>query len=103
MTSDTPRIKLVMIHFRFEYADEMEAILDRLGVASYVRYPMMEGKDRDGKHDGTQTFPGNISTIHVQVDETAVDRLFADLRRFREQKPAHAHLEAFVLPIERHL
>ncbi|MEX0653319.1 MAG: PG0541 family transporter-associated protein [Phycisphaeraceae bacterium] len=94
-------LKLVMIHFHFEYTDAIEAILDRHGVASYVRYPMMEGKDRDGKHYGTQTFPGNVSVVHAQVGEDVIEKVFADLRRFREQKPAHRHVEALVLPVER--
>lgn len=95
--------KLVMIHFHFEYTDAIEAILDRHGIADYVRYPMMEGKDRDGKHYGTQTFPGNVSVMHAQVEEGDLDTLMATLDRFRQQKIAHHHLDAIVLPIERRL
>lgn len=94
-------MKLLIVNFHFEYADDVEAILDRHGVASYVRYPMMEAKDRDGKHYGTQTFPGNTSIMHARVEDGEVDAVLADLRRFREQRTAHAHVEAIVLPIER--
>ncbi|MFA9478361.1 PG0541 family transporter-associated protein [Phycisphaerales bacterium AB-hyl4] len=95
--------KLVMIHFHFEYTDAIEAILDRHGVADYIRYPMMEGKDRDGKHYGTQTFPGNVSVVHAQVEEGSVDALLTAMDKFRKHKPAHGHLDAIVLPIERRL
>jgi hypothetical protein len=96
-------MKLVMLAFHFEYTDVIEAMLDRLGIADYVRYPMIEGKDLDGKHFGTQVFPGNSSVIHAQVPEETMDDLFDQLAQFRTAKPAHQHLQALVLPIERRL
>jgi hypothetical protein len=99
----TGELKFVQISVHFEYGDAMEKLLDRLEIAHYVRYPMMEGRDRDGKHFGTQVFPGNFTIVQALVPAGSVDRLFEALRRFREQKPAHQHLEAIVLPIERRL
>ena len=95
--------KLVQIHVHFEYTDAIEAIFDRHEVTEAVRYPMMEGRDRDGKHYGTQIFPGNVTVLQAVVDESALDELFADLERFRSAKAAHTHLQALVLPIERRL
>jgi hypothetical protein len=96
-------MKLVTIIFHFEYTNIIEAILDRHGIANYVRHPMIEGKDSDGKHFGTQVFPGNSSVVQAQVPEASLDPLFKDLTDFRASKPAHQHLQALVLPIERHL
>ena len=95
--------KLVQIHVHFEYTGAIEAMLDRHEISEAVRYPMMEGRDRDGKHYGTQVFPGNVTVVQAVVDEHALDDLFADLESFRSAKAAHAHLQALVLPIERRL
>ncbi len=96
-------MKLVLIVFHFEYTAIIEALLDRHGVVHYVRHPMIEGKDVDGKHFGTQVFPGNSSVIQAQVASEQLDALFEELDAFRTSKPAHRHLQALVLPIERQL
>jgi hypothetical protein len=96
-------MKLVALNFHFEYTSAIEAILDRHGVADYVRFPMMEGKDIDGKHYGSQVFPGNSSVVHAQVPDEALDALLEELGHFRAAKPAHRHMQALVLPIERRL
>ncbi len=96
-------MKLVAITFHFEYTEAIEDILDRHGIADYVRFRMMEGKDAEGKHFGSQVFPGNSSVVHAQVPEDTLDAVLDELRRFRDAKPAHRHLQALVLPIERRL
>lgn len=96
-------MKLVAVTFHFEYTDAVEAILDRHGIADYVRFPMIEGKDAEGKHFGSQVFPGNSSVVHAQVPEDALDAFLDALARFRDAKPAHRHLQAVVLPIERRI
>ncbi len=96
-------MRLVHLSFHFEYAEAVGSILDRHGIRDYARSSMVEGKDRDGKHFGTQIFPGNVTVIQAQVPEEMVDALFKDLQAFRDQKDAHRHLEAVVLPVERRL
>lgn len=95
--------KLVQIHVHFEYTEAIERILDHHEIVEAVRYPMMEGRDHEGKHYGTQVFPGNVTVVQAVVEENALDDLFADLERFRTAKAAHDHLQALVLPIERRL
>ncbi len=95
--------KLVQIHVHFEYTDIIDAMLDRHGVVESVRYPMMQGKDRDGKHHGTQVFPGNFTIMQALMPEERIEALFGELEHFRREKPAHNHLQAFVLPVERRL
>ncbi len=96
-------MKLVHITFHFEYADAIERIVDRHGVEDFVRYPMVDSKDVEGKHYGTQVFPGNAAVIQAQVPDEKVEPLLEDLGRFREEKRAHRHLQALVLPIESRL
>lgn len=96
-------MKLLHLSFHFEYADIIERILDQHEVSEYARYSMVEGKDRNGKHFGTQVFPGNVTVIQAQVPEDKIDALFEDLQAFREEKDAHRHLQVLVLPIERQL
>jgi len=96
-------MKLLHLSFHFEYAEFIEPILDRHDIKDYARYSMVEGKDRNGKHFGTQVFPGNVTVIQGEVPDEKVDALFRDLLAFREEKEAHHHLEALILPVERRL
>ena len=96
-------MKLLHISVHFEYAELIEQLLDRQGVIDYVAYPMLEGRDEEGRHDGTQVYPGNFTVIQAQVTTEMIDPIFQQLAQFREEKPAHHHLEAVTLPIERRL
>ena len=96
-------MKLVFISFHFEYTEEIEAILDRHDIRDYVRYPMLESKDVDGKHFGTQVFPGNSSVVQALVDEERLQSIKEELKAFQEAQDSHRHLQAFVLPIESNL
>jgi hypothetical protein len=95
--------KLVHISFPFEYAGVVERLLDRHPIDNYVRYPLVDSKDEEGKHFGTQVFPGNAAVVIAQIEENDVDELFEALRAFREEKPAHKTLQAVILPVERRL
>lgn len=96
-------MKFMHITFHFEYSDQVEQILDRHEILNYVRYPMREGKDRDGKHYGNQVFPGSTTVMQAQVPEERVDAILQDLKAFREKKRSRLHLEALVIPIDRRL
>jgi len=94
-------VKLLQVILYFEYAEEVESILDRNQVVNYVRHSMIEGKDKYGKRRGTQVFPGRFSVIHAQVEEEQLASIFSDLSEFKKLKKAHEHLQALVLPIEK--
>lgn len=96
-------MKLLHITFHFEYAESIEEILDRYGVCDFVRYSAVDGADRDGKHFGSQVYPGSVTVVQAQVAEKDLGEVLADLRAFRDLRKAHAHLEALVLPIEQRL
>ncbi len=96
-------MKFVHITFHFEYTDNLEQILDRHEIENLVRYPMQEGRDRDGKHYGTQVYPGSTTVIQAQVPDEEVADLLRDLKVFRDEKDSHQHLEALVLPVEQRL
>ena len=96
-------MKFVHITVHLEYADAIEAILDNPEIRDFARYAMREGKDRDGKHYGSQVFPGNTTIYQAQVPDEKVDAVLADLKEFRDAKQSHRHLEALVLPVERRL
>jgi hypothetical protein len=96
-------MKLLQISFHFEYTDAIEDILDRNAIRDFVRYPQVEGADRDGKHFGSQVYPGSVAVVQAQVPPDRLGPLLEELRSFRDEKKAHAHLEALVLPIEQRL
>jgi hypothetical protein len=96
-------MKLVIVSVHFEYTDAIEAIIDRHGPQHYLVYPRIEGLDSEGFHEGSQVHPGNLAAIHVRLADHTVSPLLDDLEIFRREKKAHHHLEAMVLPIERHL
>lgn len=96
-------MKFVQITVHFEYSDDIDRFLDQHEVVDYVRYTMTDGKDQEGKHFGSQVFPGNFTVYQAQVRDEQIDGLFADLETFRVSKPAHGHLQAVALAIERSL
>jgi hypothetical protein len=96
-------MKLIQITVHFEYADDIQAMLDAQKVEHYVIYPMIEGKDINGKHEGTQVHPGNLTVFQAQLEDDRVDALYEKLRTFREARPSHEHVQALVLPIEKRL
>lgn len=96
-------MKLVHITFHFEFAEAVEEILDEAGVPNYVRYPMVEGKDAEGKHYGTKVYPGSTTVVQAFADEETADALLEALGEFREAEPAHRHLAAVVVPVEKSL
>jgi len=96
-------MKLIQITVHFEYGDDIEALLDALQIAHYVVYPMIEGKDTAGRHEGTQVHPGNLTVIQAQVEDNRVSEALEKLREFRMARKSHEHLEAIVIPIEQRL
>lgn len=93
-------MKFVHISFRFEYSDHIEAILDRHNIHDYARYPMVEGRGADGRHFGTQVFPGSFTVVQAMVDDHKTEGLLRDLDAFRQEKKARGHLRAMVLHAE---
>ncbi|MFW5908206.1 MAG: hypothetical protein ACOCR8_01085, partial [Desulfosalsimonas sp.] len=69
----------------------------------FVRYPMLEGKDSEGKHYGSQVYPGSTTVVQAQIPEDRLKEVMEALRAFKEEKTAHRHLEAVVIPIETRL
>lgn len=93
-------MKLIIVSVHFEYADAIEAIIDRHEVDHYFVYPRIEGRDSEGFHEGSQVHPGNLAAVHIRVDDDAVSPLLDALEAFRLEKKAHHHLEAVVMNIE---
>lgn len=96
-------MKFLHLTYHFQYNDIIEEILDEHEIENYARYPMIEARDNQGKHFGTQVHPGNSTVVEAQVPEEVVDDLLEDLRNFRDSRKAHEHLEALILPIEKKL
>lgn len=93
-------MKLVIVSVHFEYAEEIEDIVDRHPVAHYFVHPRIEGRDSEGFHGGSQVHPGQLTALHARLDDADVQPLLDDLNQFRLEKNAHHHLEAMVVNIE---
>ena len=93
-------MKFLHITYHFEFSDRVEALLERHEIKNYVRYPMVQGKDRDGKHYGTKVYPGSTEVVQAQVPQDALKGLLEDLKQFREAEKSHRHLTALALPVE---
>jgi len=93
-------LKLIQIHYHFEFSDIIEELLNAREVADFVRYSMVEGKDRNGKHFGTKVFPGISSVVQALVADEEVDGLLQALKDFKQSEDSHRHLTAVVLPVE---
>lgn len=93
-------MKLLHLTFQFQYTDMIEALLAKHRVMDYVFYPRIAGRDSDGKHTNSQAFPGHMTAVHAFVAEETVAPLLGDLNKFRQEKAAHRHLRAAILPVE---
>lgn len=93
-------MKLMWIHYHFEFSDSIEDILDKWNIRNFVRYAMVAGKDHNGKHYGSKVYPGSSSVVQALVPDERVDRLLDSLKDFKESKDSHRHLTAAVLPVE---
>lgn len=94
-------MKLVHVSFQVQYTDLVEEVLARQGLRAWARYGRVAGRDCDGRHEGSQAFPGNLTVIQAQVPDARVDAVLDALEEFRGAKRSHRHLEALVLPVER--
>jgi hypothetical protein len=94
-------VKLVQIHYHFEFSEDIEAILETHEVAHFVRYPMIEGRDREGRHYGSKVYPGSSSVVQALVEDERVDGLLEDLEDYRKAEASHEHVTAVVMPVER--
>jgi hypothetical protein len=63
-------VKFLHITYHFEFSDRIEALLDRHDIQDYVRYAMVQGKDRDGKHYGTKVYPGSAEVVQAHYRKT---------------------------------
>jgi hypothetical protein len=93
-------MKFLHITYHFEFSDRIEALLERHAIPNFVRYPMVQGKDSDGKHYGTKVYPGKAEVVQAQVPEEALDGLLHDLKQFKQAETSHRHLTVLVWPVE---
>lgn len=96
-------MKLVMIAYRFEYNEPVERILYDNGIEDYVRHPMTEGAEQQGRHFGSKVYPGHMAQVWAQVADDDLDALMDALNEFRRSQQAREHLTALVLGVEREL
>lgn len=93
-------MKFLHITFHFEFSEQVEKILDEAGIESYVRYAMVQGKDREGKHFGSKVFPGSTTVVQAQVPDGKMEKLLEKLKDFREDKKSHRHMTVTVMAVE---
>ena len=93
-------MKFVHITVHFEFSEEIEDCLSRQGVQDYVCYPKAIGSDLEGKHDGTQVFPGHFTVYQLLAVEERISGLLEELRSFKQANHAHEHIRAAVMPVE---
>lgn len=96
---DLPATVLLHLCVQDQYSPAIEAILDRHRLQHWVRYDAIAGRDSDGKHQGSQVFPGSLSVVQATLAGADAPALLADLQGFRQAKAAHAHLHAILLPV----
>jgi len=96
-------MKLLHLSFHFEFSDTIEEILERHEIRDFVRYPMIHGKDREGKRFGSKVFPGNVTVVQAQIPDDKLDQVLDDLESFKQEKEAHQHIQGLVLPVDKRL
>lgn len=93
-------MKLVQIHVHDAYGLAIEALLESHGVRDLARHRRVPGRDRQAPRHDTRIFPGSLSVVQALVAASSVDSLMRDLQQFRQQHPAHEHLQAMVIDVQ---
>lgn len=96
-------MKLLHLSVQVQYTDLVEAILGGEGLRMWARYRRIGGRDADGRHEGSQAFPGSLTVIQAQLPDERVEAVLDALQEFRREKSSHRHLEALVLPVEQRI
>lgn len=92
-------MKLVIITYRFEYQDRVEAMLRRAGVRDFLLIARAQGGDADGLHYGSQVHPGHLSQVQAQAEDQAARELLRLVGEFKQEKQAHRHVTALCLEV----
>jgi hypothetical protein len=93
-------VKLLYLSFPFQHTEAVESILRRHPLGNYVVYARVAGRNEEGRHDGSQAFPGSLAVIQAQLMEEDLEGLLKDLRAFREEKKKNRFLQALTIPVE---
>jgi hypothetical protein len=96
-------MKLLHLTVHVQYTERVEAVLADCGLSRWARYQRVGGRDSEGRHEGSQAFPGRLTVIQAQLEDDQVEAALDALETFRTSKRAHRHLEALVLPVERRI
>ena len=94
---------MLMIVSRSSLLDDLLRVLAELGVNASTHLPEVHGRGEAGSALGTFAHPGSNSVVLAAVDDTAAERVGAELRAFHDrtaarQRGAQIPFRVFVLP-----
>lgn len=93
-------MRMVWIAYNQAMGDEIEECLEKCGVQSYTKFPLIHGVGRhSGPHMGTHIWPGVNALLMIACSEETKDRLLAGVRALREAFEKEG-IKAFVMPVE---
>lgn len=75
-------MKLLMIIVDESKKDELEVLLNRVGVVGYTEIPRVVGVGTTGPRLGSRAFPKTSAVIFTILDETTLEKLLEVVRQF---------------------
>lgn len=75
-------MKLLMIIVDESKKDELEVLLNRVGVMGYTEIPRVVGVGTTGPRLGSRAFPKTSAVIFTILDETTLEKLLEVVRQF---------------------
>ncbi len=94
-------MKMVWMMHDIVLTDEIQEILDELGIIGLSRWKRMTGRGpKSGARMDTPTWPGANSGAFVVVEEDVAKRLMGRLQMLRDEVGSMTGVWAFTTPVE---
>ena len=93
-------MKLAFIIFNTSIEDEVNECLERCGIESYTKFPVLHGKGKlSGSHFGTHIWPDTNSALLIACDDGKVQYILEEVSKLKNSMEKEG-VKAFVMPLE---
>ena len=75
-------MKLLMLIVDDEKKEQLEVLLNRVGVVGYTELPRATGVGATGPRLGSRAFPRTSAVIFTVLDEATLDQVAAEIKGF---------------------
>jgi hypothetical protein len=93
-------VKMVLIVYEAGIDEDLQSVIERLGVPGWTKLTGATGTGRHGNRFGTQIWPGTNNLLMMALPEDRVDSVIEVLNELKTSYLKPPALQVFVLPTE---